>query len=82
MLKFALIAAMALTVAACNAPTTAEPTVTSTSPGGATVEYSGEGSGQADQKAQQACAKEGKRAVPGSLQPGPSGGTVKSYDCR
>jgi hypothetical protein len=82
MIKSALVAAMTLAVAACNGPTTAEPSVTSTSPRGATVEYSGEGSGQADQKAQQACGKEGKRAVAGSVQPGPSGGTVKSYDCR
>jgi hypothetical protein len=69
-------------LAGCEPPTTVQPAVTSSSPAGTTVEYSGERSGQADEKARQTCEQQGKRVVPGSLQPGPSGGTVRSYDCR
>ena len=74
--------ALAILLAGCEPPTTIQPTVTSSSPAGTTVEYSGERSGQADEKARQTCEQQGKRAVPGSLQPGPSGGTVRSYACR
>lgn len=81
MVKSMVLAAIALLVAGCS-PTAGEPKVTSSSPAGPTVEYSGERSGQADERAQQACAQQGKRAVPRSLQPGPSGGAVRSYDCR
>jgi hypothetical protein len=80
--KLALpIAAAALLLAGCEPPTPTGPRVTSSSGAGPTVEYSGERSGQADEKAQQTCEQQGKRAVPRSLQPGPSGGTVRSYDC-
>lgn len=68
-------------IAGCSGQTATEPTVTSSSGAGTTVEYSGERSGQAGEKAQQACEQHGKRAVARSLQPGPSGGTVRSYDC-
>ena len=75
------IAAVALMLTACS-PTTVQPTVTSSSPAGPTVEYSGDRSGQADEKAQQTREQQGKQAVPRSMQPGPTGGAVRSYDCR
>ena len=78
---FAIPAVAILTVCACSGPTSTGPTVTSSGGAGPTVEYSGERSGQADEKAQQTCAGQGKRAVPRSMQPGPSGGAVRSYDC-
>jgi hypothetical protein len=74
----AIVAAFLL--AACT-PTSSEPNVTSSSGRGTTVEYSGERSGHADETAQTECAKQGKRAVAKSMQPGPSGGSVRSYDC-
>lgn len=83
MTRFMLpIAAVAVMTAACSAPTSDHPTVTSSSPAGPTVEYSGDRSGQADEKAQQTCEQQGKQAVPRSMQPGPTGGAVRSYDCR
>jgi hypothetical protein len=75
-----VIVAAALGFAACT-PTSTEPRVTSSGERGATVEYSGERAGEADGKAQAACAEQGRRAVRGSMQPGPSGGSVRSYDC-
>jgi hypothetical protein len=79
--RFFIVSAAAMFAAGCSAPTSTEPKVTSSGGAGPTVEYSGERSGQADEKAQQACAEQGKRAVPRSMQPGPSGGNVRSYDC-
>jgi outer membrane biogenesis lipoprotein LolB len=81
MTRFLLPSAAAFLLAACSAPTSTEPKITSSGGAGPTVEYSGERSGQADAKAQEACAAQGKRAVPRSMQPGPSGGNVRSYDC-
>jgi hypothetical protein len=75
------VAAVAMLVCGCSGPTSSEPKVTSSGGAGATVEYSGERSGEADEKARQACAEQGKQAVPRSMQPGPSGGNVRSYDC-
>ncbi|HEX2114040.1 MAG TPA: hypothetical protein VHM01_06510 [Alphaproteobacteria bacterium] len=81
MKTFFAVAAVAVLAAGCTGVTSTEPKVTSSGGAGPTVEYSGERSGQADEKAQQACAEQGKRAVPRSMQPGPSGGNVRSYDC-
>ena len=75
------MAAVALLAAGCFGATSTEPKVTSSGGAGPTVEYSGERSGQADDRAQQACAEQGKRAAPRSMQPGPTGGNVRSYDC-
>jgi hypothetical protein len=81
MKAFSAVAAAAVLLSACSGPTSTAPKVTSSGGTGATVEYSGERSGEADEKARQACAEQGKRAVPRSMQPGPSGGNVRSYDC-
>lgn len=78
--KAALLAA-ALLMAACSGPTSDAPRVKAASGSGPAVEYSGDRSPEADQKAQEACAQQGKRAVPRSAQAGPTGGTVKNYDC-
>jgi hypothetical protein len=76
------MAAVAVLLAGCERPTATDPRVTSSGGAGPTVEYSGERSGQADEQARQTCEQQGKQAVPRSMQPGPSGGTVRSYDCR
>jgi hypothetical protein len=80
-MKTLIAMAAAAVLAGCFGATSTEPTVTSSGGAGPTVEYSGERAGQADEKAQEACAKQGKRAVRRSMQPGPSGGSVRSYDC-
>ena len=83
MIKFAVpMAVVAVLLAGCEWPTSTGPRVTSSGSAGPTVEYSGERSGQADEEARRTCHEQGKQAVPRSLQPGPSGGTVRSYDCR
>ncbi len=68
-------------IGACEMPTSDAPQVKSNSPSGTTVEYSGERGGEADQKAQEACAQQGKRAAGSSTTAGSSGGTLRSYNC-
>jgi predicted small lipoprotein YifL len=79
--RITLVAAAVLVLAGCGGPTSTDPRVTSSGGAGPTIEYSGERSGQADEKAQQSCDEQGRRATPRSMQPGPSGGSVRSYDC-
>jgi len=67
---------------ACAVPTSDEPRVTARSGNSTTVEYSGERAGEADRKADEACAKTGKEAGQASTTSGATGGTVRTYDCK
>ena len=68
-------------LAGCALPTSEAPRVKSSSGESATIEYSGEKGEAADRKAQEACARQGKRAANPSAKPGPTGGTLRSYEC-
>jgi hypothetical protein len=86
-MRRALLAALPLkvlalaSVAACGSPTSSEPRVSTKSNSGTAVEYSGERAQDADRKAQEACAQQGKRAVPRSMGTGAGGANVRNYDC-
>jgi hypothetical protein len=73
--------AIAVGLGACAVPTGDTPRVKSESGNSATVEYSGERAGEADQKAREACERSGKRLGRASTKPGATGGSVRSYDC-